>query len=198
MAKGKLFPVVLAQSLTGVKPTQKLVFMSLCGFANTSTHIAFPSVEAIATRSCIRPRQTQKILRELEKIGLIMRVKNSLGGRNKETTHYKVNLTHALLDKDTEPKGVPHNTPTDALLESVPCTRDVNTPVPDHTQTNNELYITKTISDLDNEYGKNWKWESELTLQVAKDLKIQPLHNEGVGSLADRIISYCIKGTHGI
>jgi hypothetical protein len=197
MAKGRLFPVVIAQGLTGVKPTQKLVFISLCDFANTTTLIAFPSVETVAMRSCIGKRQTQKILRELEAIGLVMRVKNSLGGRNKETTHYKVNLTHPLILKNIGNRDVSKNTPTDVLMESKPCTAIVDTPVIEHTQTNDELYITKTVDDLNNEYGKNWKWDFNSTMQVARDLNVLPLPGEPCGSLADRIIQNCRKGANG-
>lgn len=199
MAKGKLFPVVIAQGLTGVKPTQKLVFISLCDFANTSTLIAFPSVETVAKRSCIGKRQTQKILRELEEIGLVKRVKNSLGGRNKETTHYKVNLLHPLITKNKVNMDVSHNTPTDALMEAKPCTGVADTPVAENIQTNDELYITKTADDLDNEYGKEWKWDFNLTMQVARDLNIQPLPGgEPAGSLVDRIIKNCRKDVYGI
>lgn len=197
MAKGKYFPVVVGHYLTGVKPTEKLVFTTLCSYANTETNISFPSVETIAERSCIKPRQTQKILRALEKIGLIMRVKNSLGGRNKETTHYKVNLMHPSISKNRVPRDAPRNTPTDALMEYKPCTGIADTPVIEHTQTNDELYITKTVDDLNNEYGKNWKWDFNSTMQVAQDLNVLPHPGESCGSLADRIIQNCKKDVHG-
>jgi hypothetical protein len=199
MAKGKYFPIVVGHHLTGVKPTEKLVFTTLCWFANNETNIAFPSVETIAERSCIKPRQTQKILRSLEKIGLIMRVKNSLGGRNKETTHYKMNLTHPLISKTKVIRDASHNTPTGVLMESKPCTLIADTPVIAHTQTNDELYITKTVDELNNEYGKKWKWDFETTMKVVNDLniKIRP-EGEPAGDLVDRIIEYCNKGAHGI
>jgi len=197
MAKGKYFPVVVGHYLTGVKPTEKLVFTTLCWYANNETNVSFPSVETIAERSCIKPRQTQKILRALEKIGLIMRVKNSLGGRNKETTHYKINLTHPLISKNTVGRDVSQNTPTDALMEPKPCTATADTPVIERTQTNEELYITKTVDDLNNEYGKNWKWDFNSTMQVARDLNVPPLPGEPCGSLADRIIQLCRKGVDG-
>lgn len=199
MAKGKLFPVVEGHWLTGVKPTEKLVFLTLCWYANNTTHISFPSVEKIADKSCIKPRQTQKILRELEKIGLVSRVKNSLGGRNKETTHYKVNLHHLLVSRNKLHRDAPENTPTDVSIKLDPCTKTINTPVIENAQTNKELYITKTVDELNHEYGKNWKWDFNLTMQVARDLNVQLLPGgEPAGSLADRIIQHCRKDAHGV
>lgn len=199
MAKGKYFPVVIGHYLTGIKPTEKLVFTTLCWYANNETNVSFPSVETIAERSCIKPRQTQKILRTLEKIGLIKRVKNSLGGRNKETTHYKVNLTHPLISKNIVGRGASQNTPTDALMEPKPCTAIADTPVIENTQTNDELYITKTVDDLNNEYGEKWKWDFETTMKVVDDLNIQ-IRPEGepAGNVVDRIIKLCRKGANGI
>jgi len=198
MAKGQYFPVVVGHHLTGVKPTEKLVFTTLCWYANNKTNVSFPSVETIAERSCIKPRQTQKILRALEKIGLIMRVKNSLGGRNKETTHYKMNLTHPLISKNIVDRAVSQNTPTDALMESKPCTRVADTPVIEHIQTNDELYITKTLVELEFEYGKDWKWNHFKTMNVANDLKIQPLPRESSEALAERICKFIKRGVDEI
>jgi hypothetical protein len=188
MAKGKYFPVVVGHFLTGVKPTEKLVFTTLCSYANTETNISFPSVETIAERSCIKPRQTQKILRALEKIGLIMRVKNSLGGRNKETTHYKVNLTHPLISKNRVNRDASQNAPTDAFMEPKPCTRTADTPVMENTQTNDELYLTKTPQELENIFGKGWAYQHNKILEVAASLKVRAFQHEGSLALGERIL----------
>jgi DNA-binding MarR family transcriptional regulator len=183
MSKSNQYPIHLARQVTGIKPTEKLVLMILSGYAHNETWVAFPSISTIASMSCLKPRQTQKVLRTLEALGYISRVKNKFGGSNKETTHYKIKR-EKLLEEGVN-KDVTRHTPSPAHKVVTPCTAATNTDVVERTQTINKLNIT--IEDVENTYGKNWKSEPSIVAKVGAKIGVFSYPAEGNLTYADRI-----------
>lgn len=179
------FPVVIVGNMVGFrKPIHKIVLWALALHADNRTWRCNPSVERIAELSGIGVRYAQKNLRELEEDQHISRVGNSLGGNPGCTTIYLINKESALSKaiKSNPNKGnahsttltpVPQLTPMDALKDNTPRPTVRLTPVPQHTLTTNELYITITKEEIKKRYGENWEFNREVYLRVGSDFGIK-------------------------
>lgn len=88
--------VMIPQSLvrdTALKPTDKVVYMTLCLYANNTTKRAHPSVDAIADVSGVSRRTVFNALTALEDNGYVTRKK-----RQGKSGKYASN-DYYLLDK---------------------------------------------------------------------------------------------------
>lgn len=83
-----------------LRPAVKAVLQQLAWFADADGRNIFPSVSTIARRTGLTRRAVQKLLRELEAMGIIASVGSQGGGRG-HSTRYEINMRKLQELKET-------------------------------------------------------------------------------------------------
>jgi|GEM_PF-3470517 len=86
-------------------PSEKIVLIALCDWANDDGGSCHPSIKAVSVRSCLSERQSQRIMHALVEGGWITVVGNFFGGKPGETRQYRINV-NAVLTGDAGVTGV--------------------------------------------------------------------------------------------
>ena len=68
--------------------TQKLVLLAMADHANDFGRQCFPSIEHLAWKSGCSERSVQRLIRELEAVGIVVTTRRSRGGRNKVNQYW--------------------------------------------------------------------------------------------------------------
>jgi hypothetical protein len=97
-----------------LRPAVKAVLQTLAWYADPNGRNTYPSVGTISSRTDFKRRTVQKVLRELEAIGIILATSSRLGGRS-HSTRYEINMGKLQELKETancknssgRPKGEP-------------------------------------------------------------------------------------------
>jgi hypothetical protein len=77
---------------TGLRPSKKIVLLSLADFASDDGKNVYPSVETVAEKSSLSTRSVQTIIGGFLKSGLLLVMKNPFGGAPGTTRHLAINL----------------------------------------------------------------------------------------------------------
>ena len=82
---------------------EALVLLALADHADHLGNSVYPSVGLVAWKTGLSERHTQRLMRGLEKKGLLVRVRFREGGRG-HTTHYRIDLEKARRKSAYEPQ----------------------------------------------------------------------------------------------
>lgn len=91
-------------SMEAIPSTNKLVLLALCDYANDQGESCFPSIKGIAAKSSLSERQTQRIMHQLIRLGIVRVSAWEKGGRN-HTRHYTINV-HKIKGDNMSPNGI--------------------------------------------------------------------------------------------
>ena len=78
-----------AQARLTVNSTEMMVLLQLLDFWWTEDSSAHPSIQTVADRVALSPKQVQRTVNALVKKGLITRINRTLPGRGKTSNEYK-------------------------------------------------------------------------------------------------------------
>ena len=73
-------------------PSEKLVMLVLCDFANDQGERCHPSKNTVAEKSSLSKRQVQRVMKQLADRGLLALMDNAKGGAPGKTCHYHINV----------------------------------------------------------------------------------------------------------
>jgi hypothetical protein len=76
-------------------PPEKIVLLAMADHADHEGRHVFPSVDLISWKTGYSPRQVQRIIRDLEKFGLLIRMGDAAGGRG-VTNRYRIALENGV------------------------------------------------------------------------------------------------------
>lgn len=94
-----------AWRLKTLSPTDKLVLLALCDWANDDGESLRPSIQAIADKSSLSPRQAQRVMRGLVEDGWVEVIGNHSGGAPGTSRHYRLNVRKLTGTGDTSVTG---------------------------------------------------------------------------------------------
>ena len=82
---------------------EALVLLALADHADHLGNSVYPSVGLVAWKTGLSERHTQRLMRGLEKKGILVRVRFREGGRG-HTTHYRIDLEKTQRKSPYEPQ----------------------------------------------------------------------------------------------
>ena len=89
---------------------RKLVLIYLADSLNEETGQLNPSVTTVADACGLSPRQAQRHLHDLGRMGLLQVIGNHFGGHQKASRRYRLNLPKVIHTGDTHDRGDMHDT----------------------------------------------------------------------------------------
>lgn len=163
--------------------SEKLVMLAMADWCNDKGGSLYPSISAIAKKTCISESQARRVLHSLINKGYILVVGNSMGGAQNMTRHYQIVLTRLTPSVDATPStsATPsiHATPSAhatpsmdatpplAPMRVTPSAHATQTIINHHITTNKNLSVFLLPDWVDKE---NW----ELWLKTRKGKKMLP------------------------
>ena len=101
-----------AWKIEGLTPTRKLVLLSIADYADPQTKKAYPSNSHIAQRVGLKdPKSVQKIIKELEEVGLVQRIPRYKDDKKGQTSNWiKCLLPQGSQDTPPHRSATPHPT----------------------------------------------------------------------------------------
>lgn len=92
--------------------SEKLVLVTLADWCDDNGGNLYPSIQSIADKACIEPRQAQRIMRALIDDGLLSVIGNEHGGAPGSTRKYRLNIKkiEAMPKLSEAQTGVTHDT----------------------------------------------------------------------------------------
>jgi hypothetical protein len=97
--------ITAAWRLDGLAPTEKLVLLALCDWANDEGESLHPSIKAIAAKSSLSDRQAQRVVHGLIATGWLEVIGNAVGGAPGATRQYRLNVRKLGATGDAHVRG---------------------------------------------------------------------------------------------
>lgn len=186
--------------------SEKLVMLAMADWCNDKGGSLYPSISAIAKKTCTSESQARRVIHSLINKGYILVVGNSMGGAQNMTRHYQIVLARLTPSVDATPciDATPSAgaTPPLAPMRVTPSAHATQTIINHHISTNKNLCVFSLPEWIDKEHWELWIKTRKGKKMIAEQMmaqvkKLEKWKNAGM-DYASALENSAINGYTGL